>query len=269
MAEGWRLVVLGTAQDGGMPHLGCERGPCAAARRGERRAEKVACLGLTDGKRGYLLDATPDFPAQVHALGVRVPDGVFLTHAHVGHYAGLIHLGKEVLGARGVPLYATARMREFLARNAPWSALVADGHVDLRDGAAVDLGGLRVTAVPVPHRAEFTDTVGYLVEGPRARALFIPDVDRWEDWDRDLRAAVEGVDYAFLDGTFLSGDELPGRDMSKVPHPLVTDTMRRLEGLGARVWFLHLNHTNPLLDAPRPVEARGFHVAREGLTLPL
>jgi pyrroloquinoline quinone biosynthesis protein B len=264
-SDGPRLVVLGIAQDGGMPHMGCDKGPCAAARRGEREAEKVACLGLAVGPRAFLFDATPDFPAQVAAMGVRVPSGVFLTHAHIGHYTGLVHLGKEVAGSRGVPLYATTKMHAFLAANAPWRALVESGNVDPRPNDDVDLGdGVRVTAFQVPHRNEYADTVGYVIEGPRHKALYIPDIDRWIPWDRDVRALVSSVDYAFLDGTFLSGDELPGRDMSKVQHPLVVDTMDRLEGLGAKVWFIHLNHTNPLLDDASPVLRRGFHVAREG-----
>jgi pyrroloquinoline quinone biosynthesis protein B len=265
----WRLVVLGIAQDGGVPHIGCDAGPCAAVRRGERRRESVACLGIVDGERAFLVDATPDLPAQVHAAGVRAPSGVFLTHAHVGHYAGLVHLGKEALGARGLPLWATPRMRSFLASNAPWRALVEQDAVDLRDNADVDLGGVHVRAVVVPHRDEYADTVGYVIAGPRATALYVPDIDRWAPWDRDLRAMVESVDVALLDGTFASGDELPGRDMSLVPHPLVGDTMARLAGLGAKVWFTHLNHTNPLLDDASPVERLGFHVAREGDVFPL
>jgi pyrroloquinoline quinone biosynthesis protein B len=265
MAEsGWRVVVLGVAQDGGMPHLGCEKGPCAAVRRGERRAEKVVCLGITDGKRGWLLDATPDLPAQVHALGVRAPEGVFLTHAHVGHYTGLLFLGKEVLGAKGIPVYATERMRAFVSGNEPWRRLVQEGRITLCDNASVDLGGVRVTAIPVPHRDELSDTVAYRVEGPRRKILFLPDIDAWEKWDRDVRAEVESVDLAFLDATFFSAAELPHRVQGEVPHPPVAKSMERLEGLGDRVRWIHLNHTNPLLEDPAPSEARGFRVAREG-----
>ena len=61
----WRLVVLGIAQDGGMPHFGCEKGPCAAARAGLRKAERVSCIGVTNGDKVFLFDATPDFPSQV------------------------------------------------------------------------------------------------------------------------------------------------------------------------------------------------------------
>ena len=260
----WRVVVLGIAQDGGMPHLGCERGPCAAARRGERRAEKVVCLGITDGKRGWLLDATPDLPAQVHALGVRKPEGIFLTHAHVGHYAGLVFLGKEVLGAKGVPLYATERMRGFLSANEPWRRLVQEGRVNLQDNASVDLGGVRVSAIPVPHRDELSDTVAYLVEGPNRRVLWLPDIDSWEKWERPVREVVASVDVAFLDACFFSAAELPDRIQGEVPHPPVVHSMEVLEGLQERVRWIHLNHTNPLLEDASPSESRGFRVAREG-----
>ena len=262
--DGWRVVVLGIAQDGGMPHLGCEKGPCAAARRGERPAARVACLGITDGKRGWLVDATPDLPAQVHALGVRAPEGIFLTHAHVGHYAGLVFLGKEVFGAKGLPVHATERMRGFLAANEPWKRLVDEGRVVLRDSAAVDLGGVRVSAIPVPHRDELSDTVAYLIEGPRRRVLWLPDIDSWEKWERPVREIVASVDLAFLDACFWSGEELGNRAQGEVPHPPVVHSMGLLEGLGERVRWIHLNHTNPLWEDPSPSESRGFRVAREG-----
>jgi pyrroloquinoline quinone biosynthesis protein B len=264
MSEGRRLRVLGVAQDGGLPHLGCEKGACAAARRGERPVEKVACVGVVGAGEAWLVDATPDLPAQVAALGVRLPTGILLTHAHVGHYVGLVHLGKEVASARGLPVHATPRMRAFLSGNAPWRSLVEGGHVRLEDNAVVRLGDVVVRAIPVPHRDESSDTVGYLFEGPRARVLYVPDIDRWDLWDRDLRATVASVDHALLDATFFSADELPGRDASRVPHPLVTDTMDRLDGLGQKVHLIHLNHTNPLWLDPSPAERRGFHVSREG-----
>jgi len=268
-SSAWKLVVLGIAQDGGMPHPGCRRPPCSEARAGRRRAEKVACLGLRHGETGdaYLFDATPDFPAQLHALtGGRPPTALFLTHVHVGHYTGLMYLGKEALGARAVLVYATPRMAEFLCANAPWNRLLLDGNMALRElppDRTLDLpGGARVTPFAVPHRNELSDTVGYRIDGPQRRALFLPDIDRWEDWDRDIRALAEEVDLAFLDGTFQSADELAGRDMSQVPHPLMSETRARLRGARARVLFLHLNHTNPAL-------VEGEDVAREGMEFEL
>ncbi len=269
VAKGWELVVLGIAQDGGMPHPGCTKSPCADVRAGKRLAEKVSCLGLLNRELGlaYMIDATPDFPAQLHALtGREAPDGIFLTHAHIGHYTGLMVLGKEAMAAKGVPVYGTSRMTEFLTRNGPWSLLVENKYIELRTlapGRAVELaGGLRVTPMLVPHRDEFTDTVGFLIEGPRAKALFIPDIDKWEKWDRSIRELADQVDYVLLDGTFASTDELPGRDIAQVPHPLMSETRALLEGSRAKLWFIHVNHSNPAL-------VDGKDVAREGMKFEL
>jgi len=265
----WQLVVLGIAQDGGMPHPGCEKSPCADANEGKRSAEKVSSLGLVNRDLGlaYLIDATPDFPAQLHALtGGKAPDGIFLTHAHIGHYTGLMYLGKEAMATKDVPVYGTERMNTFLKGNGPWSLLVENNYIELRAFApdhAVELpGGLRITPMLVPHRDEFTDTVGFLIEGPRAKALFIPDIDKWEKWNRSLREMAEKVDYLLLDGTFASMDELPGRDISQVPHPLMSETRALLEGMLSKLRFIHLNHSNPAL-------LHGTDVAREKMTFPL
>lgn len=266
---GWELKVLGIAQDGGMPHAGCVKPPCSDVRAGKRRAEKVCSLGLVHRESGaaYMVEATPDFPAQLHALtGGRPPDGIFLTHAHIGHYAGLVHLGKEVMAAKGVPVYGTGRMAAFLRANGPWSLLVQGGHIVPRvmtPDRAVELpGGLSVTPIEVPHRDEFTDTVGFLIEGGRGRVLFIPDIDKWEKWDRSLRALADSVDVLLVDGTFASMGELPGRDIAQVPHPLMSETRARVAGTRAKLWFIHLNHSNPAL-------VDGKDVAREGMTFPL
>ncbi len=252
-----------------MPHPGCSKSPCAEAFAGTRRAEKVSCVGLVNRALGvaYMFDATPDFPAQLHALtGGRAPDGIFLTHAHVGHYTGLMYLGKEAMASTRVPVYATARMGDFLRANGPWSMLVENHYIDLRtlspDRTVELAGGVRVTPLRVPHRDEFSDTVGFLIEGPRASALFIPDIDKWEKWDRSIRDLANRVDVALLDGTFASLDELPGRDIASVPHPLMSETRALLDGTRAQLWFIHLNHSNPAL-------VDGADVAREGMAIDL
>lgn len=263
---GWQLVVLGIAQDGGMPHPGCNKPPCSDVYAGTRHAEKVSCIGLVNRDTGtaYMVDATPDFPEQLHMLtGGKVPDAIFLTHGHIGHYTGLMYLGKEAMATSNVPVYGTQRMLSFLRKNAPWSALVSDKRIAprmLTPDKAVELAnGLRITPLLVPHRDEFTDTVGYLIEGPRAKVLFIPDIDKWSKWKRDLHALAGEVDVLLVDGTFSSMDELPGRDISQVPHPLMTETRALVAGTKAKLWFIHLNHSNPaLID--------GSDVAREGMT---
>jgi pyrroloquinoline quinone biosynthesis protein B len=258
----WELRVLGIAQDAGIPHLNCQQGVCALIRAGGRRAEKVTSLGLLDRTTGraYLFEASPDFVSQVHALtGGRPPDGIFLTHAHIGHYTGLMYLGRESIGARAVPVYATDRMLEYLDTNGPWSQLVALGNIERRpiehDRALVLPGGIRVTAFRVPHRDEYSDTVGYRIDGPRRSAIFIPDIDRWEKWDRSIRELADSVDVALLDGTFAAATEV-NRNIDEIPHPMMSRTRELLRGVRAHVWFIHINHTNAELDRA--------DVAREG-----
>ena len=277
-------MVLGIAQDGGVPHIGCTQALCVEARRDPARRERVAALGLIDGDRRYLIDATPDIASQIESLNTgraivdrrRPVDGIFLTHAHVGHYAGLMFLGREALDADAVPVYATERMIRFLRENAPWSELVARRNIALvriTPGDETALGSLRVTAQAVPHRDELSDTVGYRVRGRGGAVLYVPDVDKWERWDRRLEDEVAAVDVALLDGTFFEAGELPGRSMAEVPHPFVPETSARLPAaLRGRVRFIHLNHTNRLLwdaAARSAAAADGIVVARDGDVIPL
>ena len=283
------ILVLGIAQDAGYPQTNCYQPHCMRAWNDpslRRTASSIAVID-TASKTKYLFDATPDMREQLHALHVAAPDadytldGVFLTHGHMGHYAGLMHFGREAVGASAVPVYAMPRMREFLSTNGPWDQLVRLENIELRalaDGQAVQLSD-RVTVAPflVPHRDEYTETVGYRIDGPNKSAVFIPDIDKWSMWDTDIREVVRSVDYALIDATFFQDGELGGRDMSKIKHPFVAESMDLLQDLNkeerARVIFIHMNHTNPLLFDGSPeqaaVEKRGFRYAREDLRLKL
>jgi pyrroloquinoline quinone biosynthesis protein B len=282
------LYVLGVVQDAGYPQAGCYEAHCLPGWRDPRLRRGAVSLGLIDtaSQRKYLFEATPDLPAQLYALESEAPAerfelaGIFLTHAHIGHYAGLMHLGREAMGARDVPVYAMPRMAGFLRSSGPWSQLVDNRNIrllPLADGQQQDLGGLRVTPFLVPHRDEYAETVGYRIAGPNHAAVFIPDIDKWQRWQTDLAGLVGSVDYALLDATFFADGELPGRDMSQIPHPFVTETMAALEHLPAperrKVWFIHMNHTNPLLvpgsAESRQVRAQGYNIAAEGLRLGL
>lgn len=278
-APGPEAIVLGVAQDGGVPHAGCHQPLCEAARADCAVRRRVASLGLVDpaaGKR-FLIDATPDFGEQIETLGGR-PDAILLTHAHVGHYLGLAALGREVLDTRGLPVYATPSMARFLRENKPWSRLVAFGNVDVREiaGEVTLTPSLAVTAIRVPHRDEDSDTVAYLVRGPGRKILWLPDIDKWQKWDRRLADFLKDPTLiAFVDGTFFAADEIPGRSIAEIPHPLVPETTALVEeipGARGRVVFVHLNHTNRLLwdaGAVAALERRGFAVAREGQRIPL
>lgn len=278
------LVVLGIAQDGGVPQAG---DPTHPGWEDPARRRLVTCLGLFDPRSGerWLLEATPDLPEELRRLDRLAPRaerpglaGVLVTHAHVGHYTGLLHLGHEALGARGVPLFAMPRMAAFLRANGPWSQLVRYGNVVLHELSAGEplalAPDLSVTPLPVPHRQEFSEVVAFRIDGPGKSVLFLPDIDSWEAWDAAgvrLEDVLAEVDVAYLDGTFFDDGELPGRDMSGFPHPFVRRTMERLAPLPAteraKVRFLHLNWSNPALwPGPERDEVlrRGFRLAEEG-----
>jgi pyrroloquinoline quinone biosynthesis protein B len=282
------LFVLGITQDGGLPHFGCEQACCAAAR-ASGRVEFPVALGVVD-RRGasppklLLVEATPRIEEQVamlhelagvHGRGRAPVDAVLTTHAHLGHYLGLAWFGREVAGSRAVPLHCSPRFAQFLRSNAPWRQLVALQQLDVREFAVGEAfapwPGLTVRALAVPHRDEFSDTMAYVLRGPTRAVLFVPDIDAWERTPGLLATLLDGVDVAYLDGTFFDGSELPDRDPREIPHPLMTRTMELLgERARARpgtLRFLHCNHTNPALHDPvvrARVEAAGFAIAVAG-----
>jgi pyrroloquinoline quinone biosynthesis protein B len=277
------LVVLGIGQDAGVPQAGSHDEPGWTD---PAFAHFATSLGLVVPQTGekWLFEATPDFRRQWYELETMeprrhaaAPDGIFLTHAHIGHYTGLMFLGHESMGASDVSVYVMPEMADFLSTNGPWDQLVDFGNVHLRRMAAnvpVELsGGVRVVPFTVPHRQEYSEVVGFRIEGPHRTVLFIPDIDSWEEWDREgrrIEAVLASVDEAFVDGTFFANGEIPGRDMTGFPHPFITHTMERLGSLPAaeraKVHFIHLNHTNPAVDsassAAERVLAAGFRIAR-------
>lgn len=277
------LVVLGIAQDAGYPQADCKKDCCRPVWAGEASGKMVSCVGLVDptSDQAWMLDATPDFKDQLQALQEEAPlAGIFLTHAHIGHYTGLMHLGREVMGAKEVPVYAMPKMAQFLTENGPWSQLVSLQNISLQplkaDSSFRLTQDLQIRPLLVPHRDEFSETVGYEIIGPAKKAIFIPDIDKWEKWDRDINTVVEQVDYALLDGSFYQEGEIPGRDMSQIPHPFVAETMARFDQLPvkerAKVHFIHLNHTNPLIwsaDTRTKVQEKHYRIAEEGMMLSL
>ena len=288
------LLVLGTAQDGGLPHAACTCPRCDAARHDPKRRRSIASIAIivpSTGRR-FLIDATPDLREQIdrlpaggaHARGKvdRSPvDGVLLSHAHAGHYLGLAFFGFEAVHTSSLPVYATPRMAAFLKDNAPWSRLSSRGEIALREapaGVPFELDdGVRVTPFAVPHRDEDSDTVGFKIEGRRHVVTYVPDTDTWDAWSEPARRALAESDTALVDGTFFAADELPGRDVKTIGHPLMVTTMDRfaanVRSGRLRVLFTHLNHSNHALEPGgaerRAILSRGFAVAEDGQRLPL
>jgi pyrroloquinoline quinone biosynthesis protein B len=277
------VMVLGTAQDGGFPQAGCQDDLCNWARKDSSRQRLAACLAIVDPltQERWLVDCTPSFPQQLHALD-QVTDpqwplsGIFLTHAHIGHYVGLVHLGKEVMGAQKIPVHVMPRMGAFIQRDAPWKQLVTFDNIrleGLKDHQAVQLNQrLSITPFLVPHRDEISETVGFLVTGPGASVMHIPDIDSWAQWEVDLAQRLAAVDVAFLDGTFFDGSELPHRALASISHPFLTSSIEFFQDFPVhirnRIRFTHLNHSNPAVNpqsqAAQVVRQAGHHIASDG-----
>ena len=279
------VVVLGIAQDGGLPHAGCLKS-CCKNLWGTGNNEKVASIGIVDPKTGqsWLIDATPDFASQLHILEnihKTKLSGIFLTHAHIGHYSGLLQLGREVMGAEDMPVYAMPRMKSFLYENSPLKQLLSLENIkiiDLKSSKEIKLSTqLYIEPFLVPHRDEFSETVGYRVMSNKKSLVYIPDIDKWSKWDQDIFQVVLHSDFALLDGTFYSSDEIPHRDMSEIPHPFIIETMDLLDNMNSKnrkkIYFIHFNHSNPAINYTSSVSniirSKRFNIATEGLKLNL
>ena len=284
------LMVLGIAQDAGYPQAGCQKVCCTLYYEGKENKKLITCLALVDRRshQYWLLEATPDIGEQLHRLqssaavdSGSLPSGILITHAHIGHYAGLMQLGREAMGASRIPVYAMPRLDSFLRNNGPWSQLVQLQNILLQPlsaDAVLTLGNsFTVQPIRVPHRDEYSETVGFRISSGRKKILFIPDIDKWEKWEQDINALVEESDIAFLDATFFNREELPGRDMSEIPHPFVSESLQRFSSLPSgqrsKIVFIHFNHTNPLLKKAAPekeqVKKAGMAVAEEGMMIEL
>ena len=280
------ILVLGTAQDAGYPQAGCEKECCARVINNPTLKRNVVSLALVDpsSNKWWLFEATPDITLQLqlfrqltHQQYAFLPAAVFVTHGHIGHYTGLMYFGREAMNTSGLPVFTMPRMRQFLQNNGPWSQLCSLHNIELRELTADTVislsGGLTVAPFLVPHRDEFTETVGFKISDRQNQVLFIPDIDKWGRFNRDILTMIRSCRMALLDGTFYRDGEVGGRAMSLIPHPFVSETMELAQLLSAtdkrKIVFIHFNHTNPLLDsasaAYKQVLENGFSVAEQAM----
>ena len=278
----YTLKILGVVQDGGFPHLGNNKTCCENI----KQDKYVTSLMLmnNENNESFLFDASPDINKQLNFMGDRIKKdlkGIFLTHAHIGHYTGLMYFGREALNSKLVNVYAMPRMKKFLEENGPWSQLVSLQNIsiiELSNESKISIdSNVIVQPVEVPHRAEFSETVGYKIYGPNKTALFIPDIDKWYLWEKSIVDEIKQVDYAIIDATFYDSKEVNYRDISEIPHPFVTESMDLFDSIDIKeknkIYFIHLNHTNPLInkdsDQYKLVRSKGYNVAEEGMKLNL
>ncbi len=272
-----QVMVLGIAQDAGKPQLACSKECCAELPPNFDGSPVSLAILDSNSKKWYLIEASPAIKKQLLKIPSdypALPEAIFLTHAHIGHYSGLVHFGREAANSQRISTYSGPRFCEFLRNNGPWSQLVSLKNIIPKaissgDSVKIASGAISIKAIAVPHRDEYSETFGYLISGPKKRLLFIPDIDKWERWELDIDSIIKKVDYALLDATFFDSKELHGRDMAEIPHPFVKESMQRWQSLGAnekrKIHFIHLNHSNPLWDknssAYRAAIEAGFRVA--------
>jgi pyrroloquinoline quinone biosynthesis protein B len=279
------IYILGNTQDAGLPHIGCQHPFCEDNFNvyEEHYTTSIAVVN-SDLKKYILFEATPDITFQLNNLKRNIfdefllPESIYITHAHIGHYTGLMYFGREALGAKDLMVRVLPRMSNFLQNNGPWSQLVDINNIKIKEinfgSSTKELTNIYITPFQVPHRDEYSETAGYIIKGKNKKALFIPDIDKWEKWDRDLSQIAKEFDFLLIDATFYDSKEI-NRDISEIPHPLVTETIDLLSGLSIenrnKVYFIHMNHTNMMLDPDselsRLVLSKGFNIARLGQKL--
>ena len=279
------IYILGNTQDAGLPHIGCQHKFCQDNFDIHEEYFVTSIAVVNSDLRKYILfEATPDITYQLNYLKNNVfqefllPESLYITHAHMGHYTGLMYFGREALGAKDLMVRVLPRMSNFLQNNGPWSQLVDINNIKIKEinfGLSTnELSNIKVTPVKVPHRDEYSETAGYIIEGKNKTALFIPDIDKWEKWNRDLSQLAKEFDFLLIDATFYDSKEI-NRDISEIPHPLVTETIDLLSGLNienrSKVYFIHMNHTNMMLNPDsklsKLVTSKGFNIARLGQKL--
>ena len=273
------VVILGITQDGGYPQAGCIKSCCKDL--WGVNSKKVSCIGIVDppSKKSWMVDSTPDFPEQYHILKEHHQskiEGIFLTHAHVGHYTGLLNFGKEIMGSNKISVFTMPKMKLFLINNAPWSQLIKINNIELipifKDREIQLNSHLIIEPILVPHRDEFSETVGFKIMGSKKSLVYIPDIDKWNVWERDIIKIILNNDFILIDGTFYANNEIPNRDMSMIPHPFITESMELFSTLNTinrnKVYFIHLNHTNPAIKnnsaAFNRIRSKRFNIAQEG-----
>ena len=248
------ITVLGIAQDGGRPQPGCQRPCCQDLSAADYRSP--VSLGIkTENGTTILIEATRDLGRQLITFGESSIDHLFLTHAHLGHVDGLGLFGRETMSARGIPLHSSPSMQNLIKSTPAWALLLEQGVFDLTEIGHVEIDDVVIESIAIPHRAELSDMHAFVIRGKEHSVLFLPDHDSWDQTlsghnASSIREWLDNLDitHALLDGTFWSGDELQGRDMSVVPHPTIQDSLARLgqkQTGDPEIFFTHLNHTNP------------------------
>jgi pyrroloquinoline quinone biosynthesis protein B len=269
-----KVMVLGSGQDAGIPHTGCNCSICSKAKKDKKYRRWGPSIAIFDEKSVFLIDASPDMKYQMDLLqyvtGKKEKlhiSGILLTHAHYGHICGLWQLGREAAEGKNIPIYCTAKMKSLLSGNYPFNLLEQSKNINLieiKDNLEIELEGFKCTPILVPHRNEVANTLGYIIESEK-RLVYVPDIDRFTE---TILREIKNSDIALIDGTFYSRSEIPRFD--EVPHPPILETVELFKNIESEIYFTHINHTNPVNVNGKEkeyIEKKGFKVASDGMVL--
>lgn len=272
------LKVLGTVQDGGYPHPGCFKDCCNAAWKSSKKNRLVSSIAIIDDtlKKYWLLDISPDIKEQIYMIGEDYTlEGIFLTHAHFGHYLGLFQLGLEVMNLKNISVYAMPLMNNFLIDNPSINFLIQSNNIIIKEITEAHKINLNenISVIPflVPHRNELSETVAYKIFSDKKSFVYLPDIDSWIEWNYNILDLIKENDMLFLDGTFYDKKEISSRSIEKIPHPSIKDSMSIFDTLSkderGKIYFTHLNHTNIIINQKSleyiDLLKRGYNVAEE------
>jgi pyrroloquinoline quinone biosynthesis protein B len=279
MGHNTMAVILGIAQDGGVPHPNCYCETCNSFS-AKNKQLSPSSIAVIDDTQLHLIDITRDLNRQLRMIPKQMEvSDIWLTHGHLGHIDGMGLFGKEAIDAKGIIVHASESMTELINNTPRWRSLIDFGtfiiHPFTSNKTIQTSEFLSITPIPVPHRNEWTDTHAFIIKGKEKSILYLPDHDTWEEtleslgketifeWFESLE-----VDIFFIDGTFWSSNEL--KRQNEVPHPPILETIQRLNNSNKRfdVRFIHLNHSNPLLN-PESKETKilqdsGYKICVEG-----
>ena len=276
------LTLLGIAQDGGRPQPGCTRSCCEGLTEADYRSPVSLSIQTSNGTT-LLIEATRDLGRQLRMIGNPSIDHLFITHAHLGHVDGLGLFGRETMSARNIQLHCSPSMYSLIERTPAWNQLLLQNVLEFGTFPRIEIDDTVVEFIHIPHRAELSDMHAIIIRGREKSLLFLPDHDSWDETlaahscntIRDFLSKYN-IDIALLDGTFWSGGELQGRDMSVVPHPTIEESLQRLgsrKQIDPDISFIHLNHTNPAYDQTgtehQEIVQLGWRLGEEGQSFKL
>lgn len=290
MGSDVRVVVLGISQDGGFPQAGCNLDCCQSIKNNPSLTKHPVSIGIIglDGTK-HLIEATRDLAWQLNLWNsIESNEGLlsslWITHAHHGHIDGLGLFGKEVMNVKKLNVHCSESLSKLIQKTPNWNLLVESENIIINSFTnsktyTPSLNcGFKIKPIKIPHRAELSDMHAFLIIGPNKNLLFLPDHDTWESTLKYVNMSTvrnwfksENINFALIDGTFWSTNELMGRKQENVPHPTVSETLKLIDKKKIDdpiIKFIHLNHTNPLNKKSSneflEVKKMGWDVAEEG-----